>query len=274
MMEFEEGRKIGFCEKILEVRALMYVFSIRNEKKHNPSHFKCCYLNLLWASLLCHLFGQSLPNQKHRNKSNLTIANFHGLHQIAMAIIQTEKRRKPKRRRRADGDFRFSSLSQTSLKRNIIRCMVAIIYCLVSLSSNGDLFTTGRKTQMVASALLHVPTTKKKPIMRSTPSFTTRTKTTTTRATKLASTNGEMDGSWRSNLPRDVYASPLLWEGRADWVAFLKQFDQNGDLLWEQVKLEAITQLSTEPEAGPQLYQSILSQGSLLEAIVSIIAST
>jgi len=45
------------------------------------------------------------------------------------------------------------------------------------------------------------------------------------------------------------------------------------DPLWEQVKLEALTQLSTEPEAGPQLYQSILSQGSLVEAIVSIIAN-
>ena len=134
---------------------------------------------------------------------------------------------------------------------------------------------------MVASALMHAPTTttttttKKQPTTRSRREVLfTRTTPTTTITTKLASTNGEMDGSWRSNLPRDVYASPLLWEGRADWVAFLKQFDQNGDLLWEQVKLEAITQLSTEPEAGPQLYQSILSQGSLLEAIVSIIAST
>jgi hypothetical protein len=82
-----------------------------------------------------------------------------------------------------------------------------------------------------------------------------------------------------------------LWETRGDWVAFLKQFevdrsdsegerstDENvvemGDPLWEQVKLEALTQLSMEPEAGPQLYQSILSQGSLVEAIVSIIART
>jgi hypothetical protein len=83
-------------------------------------------------------------------------------------------------------------------------------------------------------------------------------------------------GCWRSNLPSDEYASPLLWESRGDWKAFLKQFDNEemGDPLWEQVKLEALTQLSTEPEAGPQLYQSILSQGSLVEAIVSIIART
>lgn len=194
-----------------------------------------------------------------------------------MASIHTDKRIRHKRRRRADGDFRFStSLLQNNRKRNMVRCMIAIIYCSVSLSSiRNDFFSTGTKTQMVASAFMHTPTTttKKQPATRSRRE-TSFTRTTTTITTKLASTNGDMDGSWRSNLPRDVYASPLLWQGRTDWVAFLKQFDQNGDLLWEQVKLEAITQLSTEPEAGPQLYQSILSQGSLLEAIVSIIAST
>ena len=91
---------------------------------------------------------------------------------------------------------------------------------------------------------------------------------------------------WRSNLPGDVYASPLLWESQVEWKSFMKQFQRfdeeemttgrvgMGDHLWEQVKLEALTQLRTEPEAGPQLYQSILSQGSLVEAIVSIIAST
>lgn len=95
--------------------------------------------------------------------------------------------------------------------------------------------------------------------------------------------DGDDSFGWRSNLPRDAYASPLLWENRGEWKAFLKQFDAGSttttkesanDPLWEQVKLEALTQLSTEPEAGPQLYQSILSQGSLVEAIVSIIAST
>mmetsp|Transcript_32824 Transcript_32824/g.33197 ORF Transcript_32824/g.33197 Transcript_32824/m.33197 type:complete len:298 (+) Transcript_32824:110-1003(+) len=48
--------------------------------------------------------------------------------------------------------------------------------------------------------------------------------------------------------------------------------NNHGDHLWEQVKLEALSALSTEPEAGPQIYQSILSQGSLMEAIVSTIA--
>jgi len=91
--------------------------------------------------------------------------------------------------------------------------------------------------------------------------------------------------NWRSNLPRDIFASPLLWGSRDDFLSYMKQFDSDdnenddnnsdnnhGDHLWEQVKLEALSALSTEPEAGPQIYQSILSQGSLMEAIVSTIA--
>jgi riboflavin biosynthesis pyrimidine reductase len=95
---------------------------------------------------------------------------------------------------------------------------------------------------------------------------------------------------WRSNLPRDIYASPKLWESHTEFLSFMEQFDildenenenennnkhdEEQDHLWEQVKLEALSSLSTEPEAGPQLYQSILSQGSLVEAIVSTIART
>ena len=45
------------------------------------------------------------------------------------------------------------------------------------------------------------------------------------------------------------------------------------DILWEQIKLEAMSALmGPEPEAGPQLYQGILSQASLVEAVVTIIA--
>ena len=51
--------------------------------------------------------------------------------------------------------------------------------------------------------------------------------------------------------------------------------DESGienDPLWEQVKLEAMSALSKNPEAGPLLYTGILSQSSLIEAIVSIIS--
>jgi serine O-acetyltransferase len=44
------------------------------------------------------------------------------------------------------------------------------------------------------------------------------------------------------------------------------------DPLWEQVKLEAKERLEKEPLAGPQLYQLILSQPSLLDAVVAIVA--
>jgi hypothetical protein len=49
---------------------------------------------------------------------------------------------------------------------------------------------------------------------------------------------------------------------------------KKNDHLWEQIKLEAFESLRTEPEAGPLLYQGILSQGHLLESIVTIIART
>lgn len=44
------------------------------------------------------------------------------------------------------------------------------------------------------------------------------------------------------------------------------------DPFWEQTKLEALAALKKEPAAGPQLYQGILSQSSLLEAICTVIA--
>ena len=157
-----------------------------------------------------------------------------------------------------------------------------VVYYSVLLSSLEGFSFDGSKSRMVTSALLLRSTTKQ--LTTTTRQDRTRTIGRTdyvsrARILQLGSLENNHDvdtdtNSWRSNLPRDTYASPLLWETRAEWVAFLKQFGSSEDPLWEQVKLEALTQLSTEPEAGPQLYQSILSQGSLLEAIVSIIAST
>uniref|UniRef100_A0A7S4RF79 serine O-acetyltransferase n=1 Tax=Ditylum brightwellii TaxID=49249 RepID=A0A7S4RF79_9STRA len=45
------------------------------------------------------------------------------------------------------------------------------------------------------------------------------------------------------------------------------------DPLWIQIKLEAQHTLEPEPEAGPQLYQYILSQPSLIDAIATIISN-
>eukprot|EP00978_Attheya_sp_CCMP212_P041017 scaffold230157_cov47-Attheya_sp.AAC.1 len=44
------------------------------------------------------------------------------------------------------------------------------------------------------------------------------------------------------------------------------------DPLWEQVKLEAKGRLEKESLVGPQLYQLILSQASLLNTVVGIVA--
>jgi serine O-acetyltransferase len=48
--------------------------------------------------------------------------------------------------------------------------------------------------------------------------------------------------------------------------------DVSMDPLWSKIKLEATLALEMEPEAGPQLYQSILSQPNLLTACVTIIS--
>ena len=185
-------------------------------------------------------------------------------------------------RRRTRRDLSSSWRRHIHFEKRHLRCLAMVVYCSVLLSSLEGFSFEGSKSQMVVSALLLRSTTKQ-------PRTTTRQDRTRTigrtdyvsraRILQLGSLENNHDvdtdtNSWRSNLPRDTYASPLLWETRAEWVAFLKQFGSSEDPLWEQVKLEALTQLSTEPEAGPQLYQSILSQGSLLEAIVSIIAST
>jgi serine O-acetyltransferase len=45
------------------------------------------------------------------------------------------------------------------------------------------------------------------------------------------------------------------------------------DPFWEQIRLEATVALQREPEAGPKLYQSILLQPGLMEAVASVIAN-
>jgi serine O-acetyltransferase len=73
------------------------------------------------------------------------------------------------------------------------------------------------------------------------------------------------------------YAYNLL-ESQPEWKNFIDTL-RNGncsrylkDPLWEQVKHEATLALGIEPEAGPQLYQGILSQRSLLEALITTVA--
>ena len=47
----------------------------------------------------------------------------------------------------------------------------------------------------------------------------------------------------------------------------------NVDPLWEQVKVEAKFGLEPEPQAGPQIYQHILSQNSLIDAVVHVVSN-
>jgi len=87
----------------------------------------------------------------------------------------------------------------------------------------------------------------------------------------------EDEDYWQSRL--DLASKPYvgsLFAAEPEWKPFLNNLQHKSpdfDPLWEQVKLEAMAALGPEPEAGPQLYQSILSQPNLLEAIVTTIAN-
>ena len=88
------------------------------------------------------------------------------------------------------------------------------------------------------------------------------------------------DEAWQSSLQlaEKPYVSSLFTT-QPEWKSFLDSLTNKSgqskvkDPLWEQVKLEATNALGPEPAAGPQLYQGILSQPCLLEAIVTIIAN-
>lgn len=68
-----------------------------------------------------------------------------------------------------------------------------------------------------------------------------------------------------STIPLSQYRSPILQQ--AGLFADGQEYS-----LWEQIKLEAQLALQTEPEVGTQIYQFILSQPSLLDALSSVIA--
>ena len=91
----------------------------------------------------------------------------------------------------------------------------------------------------------------------------------------LSSEEVDEDDAWQSSL--ELAAKPYvssLFTAQPEWEKILGCLGKNDaqvmDPLWEQVKLEATNALGPEPEAGPQLYQGILSQPSLIEAIVTV----
>lgn len=95
-----------------------------------------------------------------------------------------------------------------------------------------------------------------------------------------------VDDLWDASLgslANTPYTSNMLSTAE-DWQAFVSNLRSNQqpgcnvqeiaamDPFWEQIKYEANAALETEIEAGPQLYQGILSQPSLLEAICTVIS--
>lgn len=92
---------------------------------------------------------------------------------------------------------------------------------------------------------------------------------------ELCSIDVDEDAIWDVCLSGQPYISPIIWERSIQWKDFvmeLKGNDPDSNPLWEQIKLEATAALGPEPEAGPQLYQGILSQPSLLEAVCTVVA--
>ena len=181
---------------------------------------------------------------------------------------------------------------------------VAVIICILALSNQNHCVFERPNAPMVVTALqparmANIPvedTIGRSRLQRRQILSSTSMTATVSKLTSSISDDNELDDGkggektdnlmdWRSNVPRDGYASPLLWETQPEYEKFLNQFDRDevekvenekegmDDILWEQVKLEALTMLSTEPEAGPHLYQNILSQESLTEAIVGVVAS-
>jgi serine O-acetyltransferase len=87
--------------------------------------------------------------------------------------------------------------------------------------------------------------------------------------------------NWESLMGDSLnpYRSTLLFPSDEKWDEFLEDYRERCrssmmvfDPFWEQTKLEAQAALELEPEAGPQIYQGILSQPSMLEAICTVIS--
>lgn len=69
----------------------------------------------------------------------------------------------------------------------------------------------------------------------------------------------------RANRPQDTYTDEPYRQLR-----LLRR--RLPDPLWSQIRLEAEHALADEPDAGPQLYQHVLRQPSLMDALASIIS--
>ena len=79
--------------------------------------------------------------------------------------------------------------------------------------------------------------------------------------------------------PQLYYRSKIFENSPTDWSDFLQSMQDryaNGetwvDPFWEQIRQEAFATLDDEPEAGPQLYQCVLSQPDFVRAICTIVS--
>lgn len=90
-------------------------------------------------------------------------------------------------------------------------------------------------------------------------------------------TTENLGGEWADvmGMSYNPYRSQLL-QDEDDWDQFMLSISNKNleivDPFWEQIRFEAKRAVRAEPEAGPQIYQGILSQPSLLVALVTVVA--
>ena len=87
-----------------------------------------------------------------------------------------------------------------------------------------------------------------------------------------------LDQDWpkQMGIACNPYRSKLL-QDEDDWEQFMLSINNKDvnvvvDPFWEQIRFEAKRAVRVEPEAGPQIYQGILSQPSLMVAFVTVVA--
>lgn len=129
----------------------------------------------------------------------------------------------------------------------------------ISLASNlslGDGFTAGHSLRHPRSSILRA-------------------------SDKILLTEEDIDdegGCWQVALgPENPYRSIVL-DNEEECRLFLQDLRTKArelgtvDPFWEQIRNEAAVAVAAEPEAGPQIYQGILSQPNFLEAICTVIS--
>lgn len=186
----------------------------------------------------------------------------------------------------------------TSTRNNVVAVVVVVVQALVLLPHHhhGFVATTEsrRRLQMYPSS----STFSSRLIGGNHRHHHRRPRANNCRIIHASSSSAQVDELWQAELNNNnkdaesagggattttntdsSYRSSLLFSSAREWYAFVDSLnnddnanDDDNDPFWKQIKLEAAKILKEQPEAGPQLYQGIISQSSLLEAVCTCIS--